>query len=126
MNISFDRIKKYMQYFWLQCMQPHFLEEENFLFNSVEDEKVKKALSDHRQIEVLISDAMVAEETNVSEQLSKLANLVEAHVRYEERELFPHLEKELGATQLKHIGEQLNQTSLSEDDFEDAFWATKK
>src|SRR5687767_14515546 len=77
MNFSFDRIKKYMQYFWLQCMQPHFLEEENFLFNSVEDEKVKKALSDHRQIEVLISDAMVAEETNVSEQLSKLANLVE-------------------------------------------------
>ena len=43
MNISADRIKKYIEYFWLQCMQPHFLEEENFLFIPVGDEKVKKS-----------------------------------------------------------------------------------
>ena len=49
------------------------------------------------------------------------------HVRYEERDLFPHLERKLSKEQLENIGEQIekhHQTSLR-DLYEDQFWNIK-
>ena len=46
---------------------------------------------------------------------SKLADSVETHVRYEERQLFPHLEKILTEKQLKFIGEQLKKEEIAKD-----------
>ncbi len=60
---------------------------------------------------------------NQAEQLEKLADLVDDHVRYEERELFPHIEKTLKPAQLEAIGEQLNKhPSILLDEYEDEFW----
>jgi hypothetical protein len=47
-------------------------------------------------------------------------------VRYEERTLFPHLEKKLNKEQLKNIGEQIQkQYSPLIDEWEDQFWNIK-
>ena len=126
MNVSPGRIKPYIKYFWQHHMQPHFLEEEKFLFVLNNDKKVEKALQEHEQIKDLIENMMLAGQKDEAIQLLQLTDVVEAHVRYEERELFPYLEKELNIMQLKQISQQLNQTSQLKDDFEDAFWINKK
>ena len=122
-----SRIKKYIQYFWEQHMQPHFREEETILFAPVKDEPVQKALKEHADIAQQINELNVEEHVS-PDRLSKLADMVDNHVRYEERELFPHMEKILTEEQLETIGKQISAQHDSDlkDDFADEFWVKKK
>lgn len=121
------RIKKYVQYFWKHLMQPHFMEEETILFAPVKDSAVQKALNEHADIAQQIKTLDTAV-NNTTDQLSALADTVDNHVRYEERELFPHLEKVLTDEQLKNIGKQIaaQHNVTLKDDFADEFWLKKK
>lgn len=121
-GVDGERIKKYVQHFWDQHMQAHFREEEEILFAPVKDEKVQRALNDHEQIKEQVNATLQSSGEEASNKLARLADLVDAHVRYEERELFPHLEKELTTKQLENIGKQLQQQQPLNDDFEDEFW----
>jgi hypothetical protein len=47
--------------------------------------------------------------------------MVDEHVRYEERILFPHLELSLSDEQLTQIGTQISDEPLL-DTYQDAFW----
>ena len=115
-EIEAGRINKYVQFFWENDMEEHFREEEEILFAPLQDEKVQKAVSDHRQIksvvEKLQSTSAVFE---MNKLLSEIANIVEAHVRFEERDLFPHLEKHLSDAQLEEIGEHLKGHAPGDD-----------
>jgi len=53
--------------------------------------------------------------------LEKLANMVDDHVRYEERQLFPYIEKALKNEQFEAIGKKLNNknTSSLNDEYKD-------
>lgn len=126
-EVRSDRIIKYVQYFWQHIMHPHFTEEETLLFAPVKDEAVQRALDEHVQIAQQIN-ALDADGDNAAEQLSALADMVDSHVRYEERELFPHLEKILTNDQLENIGKQITQqhNPLLKDDFSDEFWLKQK
>jgi len=107
-------------------MEPHFTEEETILYAPVKDDAVKKALEDHAEIKYLV--ATLDTSKTITQQLSALAEKVDEHVRYEERELFPHMEKVLNEEQLENIGKQiaaLHDPSLK-DDFADEFWIKKK
>jgi hemerythrin-like domain-containing protein len=127
LDVDTKRIKKYVQYFWQNDMQAHFREEEEILFAPVQDVKVQKAIDDHREIKELVDAVVQTPESEATpEQLSLLANTIDAHVRYEERELFPHLEKTLTTEQLENIGAQLSKEAALHDDFEDEFWIKKK
>ncbi|CAN5744852.1 hypothetical protein BH10BAC3_BH10BAC3_09050 [soil metagenome] len=126
-EIDPERIKKYIAYFWQHHMQPHFLQEETILFAPVKDEAVQKALDEHAQIEKQIKDLSNDEAITVL-QLSVLADSVDNHVRYEERILFPHLEKVLNEQQLESIGNKIAAQENPEltDDFSDTFWLKDK
>lgn len=117
-----ERIKKYVQYFWQRDMQEHFREEEEILFAPVKDAKVKKAMQEHQQIKEQISSLQISTGEQASKQLAILADLVNAHVRYEERELFPHLENALTEAQLETIGTQLKEAPALQDEYADEFW----
>ncbi|WP_018614499.1 hemerythrin domain-containing protein [Segetibacter koreensis] len=126
-EIEPGRIEKYVQYFWQHHLQPHFKEEETILFAPVKDAAVQKALDEHAQITQQIN-TLPSAGNNLADQLSILAGTVDNHVRYEERELFPHLEKVLTNEQLETIGKQIaaqNDPTLK-DDFADEFWLKKK
>jgi iron-sulfur cluster repair protein YtfE (RIC family) len=120
------RIKKYVQYFWQRDMQAHFREEEEILFAPVKDGKVQRAIDDHRKIKELIDHLQLSATEEASQQLSALADAVDAHVRYEERELFPHLEKILTEAQLETIGAQLKEEPVLQDEYPDEFWLKAK
>jgi hemerythrin-like domain-containing protein len=119
-----ERIIKYVQYFWKHHLEPHFREEETILFSPLKDEWVQKAINDHKQIRKQLNQLPANSVDDTKKQLKDLANLIDDHVRYEERELFPHLEKRLSEDQLEKIGKQLDeqQPSPLTDDFEDQFW----
>jgi hemerythrin-like domain-containing protein len=121
-----ERIKEYVKYFWKHFMQPHFVEEETILFAQLKNAEVQRALNEHSQITEQI-EALDSNTYNSAEQLSMLADTVDNHVRYEERQLFPHLEKILTAEQLDNIGRQLaaHYNPKLKDDFANEFWIKK-
>jgi hemerythrin-like domain-containing protein len=102
------------------------LDEEFFLFSALNDEKVEKAIEQHRQINNLIG-ALAQNSPGAKKILQRIAELVDEHVRYEERDLFPHMETELSSEQLASIGKKLNeaQTLPLKDEYEDEFWIKK-
>ena len=119
-----SRIIKYVQYFTTDFLLPHFSEEEIYLFSSLNDEQVEKAIEQHTEIKNLLAELLDTEKDSSKQQLEKLANLVDEHVRYEERELFPHIENSLTREQLKEIGKKLNdsQPVPMKDVYADEFW----
>lgn len=125
-GVDAERIKKYVAHFWQNNMQVHFSEEENFLFASFKDDKVQKAMNEHKQIKEQIKAVAESTGDEVYKQLSLLATIVDMHVRYEERELFPHLEKVLSKEQLKTIGIQLKKGQDLQDTYSDEFWIKHK
>lgn len=124
LNVEPERILPYVRYFWQNHLRNHFAEEENLLFILKEDVVCERAQNEHRSIELLMSQI---EEAN-KRKLQELTDLLEQHIRFEERELFPYLEEQLTPAQLTDIGMALN--SLHErpnlDKYDDAFWEYPK
>ena len=126
-DVATERIRKYVQYFWQQYLQPHFREEEKIFFAPIKDRLVQRAINEHKYIKQQIEDLANYSGNNERKSLAKIADMVYEHVRYEERDLFPHLERKLSKEQLENIGEQIekhHQTSLR-DLYEDQFWNIK-
>ena len=125
-NVAMERILKYVQYFLQQHLQPHFREEENILFAPIKDNQVQRAINEHKCIKLLI-EGLADSENNEQKNLVKIADMVDEHVRYEERELFPHLERKLSKEQLESIGNliQKNHSSSLQGHYEDQFWNIK-
>jgi hemerythrin-like domain-containing protein len=119
--VDSERIKKYVFHFWQSDMHAHFREEEEILFAPLKDDKVQKAIEEHKQIKEQIDIALKSSGDEAAKQLLLLVNIVGAHVSYEERELFPHLEKTLTEEQLVSIGAQLKD-ELVKDEYADEFW----
>lgn len=119
-GITLNRLQSYVAYFWDAHFKHHFKEEEELLF--MEDALCSQALDEHKKIGAQIEKIKTGERSN-AEAYSALADMVDAHIRFEERVLFPHLEKQLSPQQLERIGQELQKRERPfKDDFEDAFW----
>lgn len=122
-----SRIKLYINFFWEHHLKEHFLEEEGLLFNRLDDEFTRQGKNEH----LILIDRIVRinndEEINGQDYLS-FAELLINHIRFEERELFPHLEAELPAATLISAGAYLNEHHLKpfKDDYQDEFWVVKR
>ena len=83
---------------------PHFIDEEENLFPLLpEGDPMRiRAESDHQIIRNFISDM---QKGNASlDLLYRFADLLESHIRFEERELFNRLQDTLSSEQLEKIG----------------------
>jgi hemerythrin-like domain-containing protein len=122
-EVAMERIIKYTQYFWSNHLAIHFREEEIILFPSLKDRLVQKAIGDHEQIKHQFDELREMSGNGAKEALLRLADLIDDHIRFEERELFPHFEKMLSEEQLEAIGKKLDEhPSPLTDDYEDLFW----
>ena len=124
-HISTERVVNYIKYFLDSHMLIHFKEEEEILFQPIRDDKVHKAINDHVEISKLAHSVLVSGKEDLSVKLSQLADLVDAHVRYEERILFPHLEQNLTDDQLENIGRAISDEAIK-DLYKDEFWVRSK
>ena len=117
-------IADYIAYFSAAALFPHFEnEEKQILTRLAEGSALKQStIKDHENISGLIHQLAGTKEIEPA-LLLKIADSVEQHIRFEERELFPYLEELFNADQLKEIGVaiDLNHQPFAEN-FENEFW----
>ncbi|HSC54895.1 MAG TPA: hemerythrin domain-containing protein [Phnomibacter sp.] len=122
-HVETGRIAAYVQYFWDGHLVQHFQEEEELLFTLEGDALCMRAQAEHKLIKAQVEH--VVNGTVHADVLTNIADLVDDHIRFEERVLFPHLEQTLTETQLQAIGQKLEQLHQHQepDNFADQFWA---
>lgn len=85
LGIELSRIKNYTDWFWENQLKAHFETEEKYIFPILGNEHplVKRALEEHQNLQAFF------EHPNAdTEVLSEIENLINHHIRFEERVLF--------------------------------------
>lgn len=123
-DIDNKRIAQYALYFFNKDLKEHFRQEEKILFSLLPDSDGLKqdALEQHKFLYSLI-----AKIGNQQQQdticLQELADVLEAHIRFEERQLFPYIEQTIDPGILKAAGEKIDAAHhLTSLEWNDEFW----
>jgi hemerythrin-like domain-containing protein len=103
--------------FWHKTGNKHFREEEEILLPAYaryvrldQDADVMRLLADHAEIRAAVLDFEGRREKKLAipvEAMAHLAKLLHDHVRMEENEVFPRIEKVLGEENLNAMGRGL-------------------
>jgi hemerythrin-like domain-containing protein len=117
-NIEPKRMKVYTDWFFETHLIPHFEMEETHIFTILNEdhELITRALAHHRRLKRLFSET-----EDVSKSLSKIEEELEQHIRFEERILFPEIQKIATETQMLQI-EKIHQQEDFKDKIDDEFW----
>lgn len=117
-NIEPKRIKAYADWFFENHLIPHFDMEEKHVFSILngDHDLIKRAFADHRRLKRLF-----AEVGDEAQTLSKIEEELDAHIRFEERVLFPEIQKTATEAQLALI-EDIHQEGGFIDKLDDEFW----
>ena len=121
-GVAPERIARYCRWFWDAHLVEHFKSEEDLLplVLSKDHLLLQKMLDDHDVIQRRIKGLP---DNNV-ESLELLAQSINDHVRFEERQLFNEVEKIATPEQLALISEGLNETD-GLPVWEDEFWVNQ-
>lgn len=118
-GVSFDRIKKYTDWFYKTYLTPHFDAEEKYVFPILgkKDPLVKKALANRRRLDRLF----LGNEKPPEIALSLGEEELESHIRFEERELFKRIQEVATEKQMDNIEDVYEEQEFVENT-EDEFW----
>ncbi|WP_169713766.1 hemerythrin domain-containing protein [Paludifilum halophilum] len=107
-------LRKNLKKFWNQGGQQHFREEEEILlptysrYASVERPEILEMLMEHVRIRGQVEQILQGAGVPSKEILYNLGNLLESHVRKEERVVFPMMENEIPEREWHRLGELLS------------------
>lgn len=106
-----NKLKDYFLYHWENHLNEHFRKEEEWLLPLVEEKSPQlelciRLLSEHLRIRGLAGQLKNNGNKNL---MNTLAKTIQAHIRFEERQFFPFVEKLLSGTELAGLGELLHQ-----------------
>ena len=103
--------------FWHKTGTVHFREEEEVLLPAYarhtridKDADIVRLLGDHAEIRAAVLDfehRLTAKSPISAEELARVGKLLHDHVRLEENEVFPRIEKVLAEVELKEMGRGL-------------------
>ena len=117
-------IAEYVQWFWKNHLQEHFREEEQILAPHLpsDNELLKQMFDEHQEIE-----AMVHITENIADEamLKQLADAIDDHIRFEERQLFPYAEQVIPDEELNAVYEQLPKEKAECETWDQEFWVKK-
>jgi hemerythrin superfamily protein len=96
-GVETPRMSAYLLHEFREALVPHFREEEEGVFRWLPetDPLLKQALDEHRQMGTL-ADSIAADAENLS-LVRLFIQILEAHIRFEERVLFPQLQESFPA-----------------------------
>ena len=117
-SIDPKRIRVYADWFFKNHLIPHFEMEEAHVFSILEDdnELIKRALADHRRLNRLFK-----EREDDTKTLSRIEEELDQHIRFEERILFPEIQKVATEAQMLKI-KKIHQPESFIDKLDDEFW----
>lgn len=116
------RIKHYADHFYKVHLLPHFKLEERYIFPLLGEEHtlVQKAMEDHKKLTRLFEEKDCS-----ADSLTRIEQLLEEHIRFEERVLFKELQRVVQEDQLlAALGNHTDKPA--EDSWEDKFWEYPK
>lgn len=107
-----------MDWFYPLHLLPYFQQEEIYYFRILGEENahVRQAVSEHRQLSELFEKAHLTQE-----ELQQTAELLENHIRFEERILFKEVQEHAGPFDLPDNGD-LETKGVFVENEEDPFW----
>ena len=121
---SCETLCNYTRWFWSNHIKPHFKDEEKVLvkFLPKDNPMVRQMFKEHAQIRDLVISLDKEPDTS---SLQLLAEFINNHIRFEERELFAYAEQTLTSEQLNEIYKDLPDNSHCETEWKDEFWVKK-
>lgn len=122
-NTTNDKMRAFVGSYWQNHIKPHFFQEEKILAPYLDPANplAVKLKNDHNNIREMV---LTIDREADRFDFFWLCNLLESHIRFEERELYPFIEKNLSPEQLKEIEKQLAEHPLKcENEWDDNFWA---
>lgn len=123
-EIPCQRISDYLVYIYQHELVHHFRDEETFLFTRLDltDELRKIAESDHAILKHLV--AAIKRNGTDTALLKQFAIQLEKHIRFEERELYRHLQNALHSKAQHLLSKRpAHRTTDSDVNWSDKFWA---
>lgn len=117
-EIDLNRIKKFTDWSFKNYIKPHFEAEEKYMFPLFSDDNKlkKKAIADHRRLERLFND-----NEDIKRALSLIEEELDAHIRFEERNMFNHIQEIATEGQLQQI-ERFHKEIKETQEWKDKFW----
>jgi hemerythrin-like domain-containing protein len=111
--------------FWHKTGIVHFREEEEVLLPAYsrharldQDAGVMRLLADHAEIRAIVGDFEQRRAKKLAigaDDMARLAKLLHDHIRFEENEVFPRIERVLGEENLKAMGRRLSRLHSKND-----------
>ncbi|RYZ21173.1 MAG: hemerythrin domain-containing protein [Chitinophagaceae bacterium] len=119
-GVDARRLSAYLQWFWEGELADHFRREEAAFHPALPGAPLLARMQEeHEEIEGLIHvDAQIPD----ADLLEEIAQKINDHIRFEERELFPWIEGELGPERLNALVSIVEGTKKEERTWTDAFW----
>ncbi|HSU29119.1 MAG TPA: hemerythrin domain-containing protein [Chitinophagaceae bacterium] len=122
--ISPDRLLSYTLWYWQHHIKPHFFQEEKILLPYMPDHPLGQQLKDeHEYIRELI---LSLDKEADNQDFTSLCDLIERHIRFEERQVFVYLEAKLSTEELNKVQQTLTEHPVSGEVWEDEFWNANK
>jgi len=124
-NTPIETLVNYTRWFWSNHIKPHFKDEEKVLvkFLPPDNPLVQQMIKEHAQIRDLVISLDKEPDTN---SLQLLAEFLNNHIRFEERQLFVYAEQVLTPEQLNEIFNELPDELHCDTEWKDDFWIKKK
>ncbi len=121
---SVNTMREYSIWFWKHHIKPHFYQEEKILipYMPADHPLAQQLKSEHAHIRELI---LSLDQEADKRTFTILCDLLDAHIRFEERQLFNYLEQTLTPEQLDSIHSNLEDHPVSEEEWKDEFWVKK-
>lgn len=128
LNAPLAVMKDYVEYIWNDNISKHFKLEEQILLKKLEenDPMRNRVAKEHKDVKKLVK-TICSEASPPKQYLKDFCELLNNHIRFEEREFFPYIEKTCSSEQLKDIGNKLFKSQEKfMDKWTNSFWADRK
>ncbi len=113
-----------LQHYWNSRFSSHMAEEEQLLVDLLSGDLRSRLLVEHDTLRSLfcsLDDTLDSIGPLAIDDLANLMATLRAHIRWEERVLFPHLQSHVSKDELQFIGDRLRGRKVCEDAYCDAF-----
>lgn len=127
MQVESARIANYVADRFDHELEPHFIEEESFVFLKLAPANELRIRAEKEHAEIRERIVAFRSATPAPPALLNFASLLESHIRFEERVLFPELEQTITREELDVMGKQIEQAHAAKTcpSWQDEFWIKK-
>lgn len=117
-DVSVERMARYIDVFYAHNLKPHFAEEEESIFKVLGEDHpmIIEAVAQHRTFHKMVTQGF-----KTPGEIEEFRALLELHIRTEERQIFPEIEKQATDDQLQALL-KMDYPALKEPEYSDIFW----